>query len=367
MNSPTHSTRPAAGLFCCCALFALLALGGAPAAAQEGDDYQVPRTEYGQPDLRGVWNFSSDIPMQRPQRYGKQQFLTAEEIEEQCARIAAQRAAADEAAAQRVIDPDLPPQAESPGGYNDFWIETAGLGEVVRTSHIVHPQDGRVPEAVEGAPRQRGGLGPDIPGQRPVRYVVVGIGKDGPEDRGLSERCIVGFNSGPPFVPSLYNNNVQIFQHRDTVVVMTEMINDARMVPLVDSADSVDGDKPRLHDDIRLWSGDSRGWWEGDTLVVETRNFNGYRQTFASTGSNLNMTLTERFTRRAYDTMDYEFTIDDPATFTDHITAIVPMTKVAGQLYEYGCHEGNYGMINTLRGARVADQVAAESAGEGDN
>ena len=331
--------------------FIAFLLAGSFALAQDGD-YQVPRTEWGQPDLQGVWNFSSDVPMQRPQRYGAQQFLSEEELEERRAQVAANRAAADAAAAQLVLDPEAPEATSNPGGYNDFWIEVAGLGDVVRTSHIIHPEDGRIPPAVEGAARQFGGLGPDIPGERPVRYVVGGISKDGPEDRGLSERCIVGFNSGPPFVPSLYNNNMQIFQNRDTAVIMTEMIHDARIVPLVE--------KPPLHDDIRLWSGDSRGWWDGDTLVVETKNFTGYRQTFASTGTDYDMVLTERFTRTAYDTVEYEFTIDDPSTFTDRITAVVPMIKVAGQIYEYACHEGNYGMMNTLRGARVDEQRQAE-------
>lgn len=334
--------------------FAALLFAGSFALAQNGD-YQVPRTEWGQPDLQGVWNFSSDVPMQRPQQYGTRQFLNEEELEERRARIEANRAAADAAAAQLVLDPEAPEASSNPGGYNDFWIETAGLGDVVRTSHIVHPEDGRIPPAVEGAKRQFGGLGPDIPGERPVRYVVGGISKDGPEDRGLSERCIVGFNSGPPFVPSLYNNNLQIIQNQDTAVIMTEMIHDARVVPLVE--------QPPLHDDIRLWSGDSRGWWDGDTLVVETKNFTGYRQTFASTGTDYDMVLTERFTRTAYDTVEYEFTIDDPSTFTDRITAVIPMIKVAGQIYEYACHEGNYGMMNTLRGARVDERRLAQ----GDN
>lgn len=322
--------------------------------AQQDADYEVPRTEWGQPDLQGVWNFSSNIPMQRPQRYGTQEFLTDQQIAEAIARQEAARAAADAAAAQRVVDPDAPPATDNPGGYNDFWIEAAGIGDTVRTSHIVYPENGRVPEAVEGAPRAYGGLGPDIPGERPVRYVVGGIAKDGPEDRGLSERCIVGFNSGPPFVPSLYNNNMQIIQSKDTAVIMTEMIHDARIVPLVD--------KPALDDNIRLWSGDSRGYFDGDTLVVETKNFNGYRQTFASTGANYDMVLTEKFTRTAYDTVDYEFTIEDPSTFTDKITAIVPMTKVAGQIYEYACHEGNYGMVNILRGERMEELRAAEDS-----
>ncbi len=334
--------------------FAVFLLVGSSALAQNGD-YQVPRTEWGQPDLQGVWNFSSDVPMQRPQQYGARQFLNEEELEERRARIEANRAAADAAAAQLVLDPEAPEATSNPGGYNDFWIEVAGLGDVVRTSHIVHPEDGRIPPAAEGAKRQFGGLGPDIPGERPVRYVVGGISKDGPEDRGLSERCIVGFNSGPPFVPSLYNNNLQIFQNQETAVIMTEMIHDARIVPLVE--------QPPLHDDIRLWSGDSRGWWDGDTLVVETNNFTGYRQTFSSTGTDYDMVLTERFTRTAYDTVEYEFTIDDPSTFTDRITAVIPMIKVAGQIYEYACHEGNYGMMNTLRGARVDEQRMAQ----GDN
>jgi hypothetical protein len=320
---------------------------------QSASNYELPRTQWGQPDLQGVWNFSSNTPMQRPERYGNQEFLTREQIEEVIARQEAAAARAEAAAAQRVVDPDAPPVSDNPGGYNDFWVESAGIGDTVRTSHIVYPEDGRLPDAVEGAPFQRGGLGPDIPGQRPVHYVVGGIDKTGPEDRGLSERCIVGFNSGPPFTPSLYNNNMQIIQNRDTAVIMTEMIHDARIVPL--------SDKPPLDEDIRLWSGDSRGWWEGDSLVVETRNFNGLRQTFASRGSNYDMVLTERFTRTAYDTVEYEFTIDDPATYTDRITAIVPMTKVAGQIYEYACHEGNYGMVNILRGARVQEREAEEN------
>ncbi len=337
-------------------ILSILTTSLAISSAQAADDYTAPRTEYGQPDLQGVWNFSSNTPMQRPERFGTQEFLSSEQVQEAIARQQATAAAADAAAAQRVVDPDAPPETDNPGGYNDFWIESAGIGDTVRTSLIVYPENGRIPERVEGAQRQFGGLGPDIPGTRPVRYVVGGIAKDGPEDRGLSERCIVGFNSGPPFVPSLYNNNMQIFQNRDTAVIMTEMIHDARIVPL--------GDKPELTEDIGLWSGDSRGWWDGETLVVETKNFNGLRQTFSSTGSNADMVLTEKFTRTAFDTVDYEFTIDDPSTFTDKITAIVPMTKVAGQIYEYACHEGNYGMFNILRGERMEERRAAGGGGQ---
>ncbi len=321
-------------------------------AMAQDDAYEVPRTEYGYPDLQGVWNFSSSTPMQRPAQFGEQEFLTQEQIQAAISRQEAQAVAADAAAARLVVNPEAPAATDNPGGYNDFWMEMANIGDTVRTSHIVYPLNGRIPPAVEGAQRQYGGLGPDIPSTRPVRFVVGGIAKDGPEDRGTSERCIVGFNSGPPFTPSLYNNNVQIFQNKDTAVIMTEMIHDARIVRL--------GDKPELTDDIRLWSGDSRGWYEGDSLVVETKNFNGLRQTFSSTGNTMDLVLTEKFTRTAFGTVDYEFTIDDPATFTDKITAIVPMTKVAGQLYEYACHEGNYGMFNILRGKRMEERREAE-------
>jgi len=181
-------------------------------------------------------------------------------------------------------------------------------------------------------------------GQRPVRFVVGGISRDGPEDRGLSERCIVGFNAGPPFTPSLYNNNVQIIQNKDHMVILTEMIHDARIVKL-------DG-QPALDESLRLWSGDSRGHWDNDTLVVVTQNFNGLTQSFDGFGTSKDKVLTERFNRVGPRTLNYEFTIDDPSTFADKLTAIVPMSKVAGQLYEYACHEGNYGMANMLRAAR---------------
>jgi hypothetical protein len=197
--------------------------------------------------------------------------------------------------------------------------------------------------------------GGDTTGEsRPVRIAAGGIGTDGPEDRGLSERCIVGFNAGPPFIPSLYNNNVQIVQHKTHVVLLTEMIHDARVVKLFDDEASIIG----LDDTVTLWTGDSRGYWEGESLIVITKNFNGLTASFGSSGTSSEKILTERFTRVSPDTVNYEFTVDDPATYTAKFSAIVPMTKVAGQLYEYACHEGNYGMVNILRGARVQDSLA---------
>lgn len=323
-----------------------LALGCAISSSLlAAEDYTVPRTEWGQPDLQGVWNFSSNTPMQRPSRYGDRQFLTPEEAREVAAQRAARDASNDGAIAVEGVD----------GSYNDFWVENAGIGGDVRTSHIVYPTDGRLPALEEGAIANQGVYGGDTTGEsRPVRISAGGIGTDGPEDRGLSERCLIGFNAGPPFVPSLYNNNVQIFQNKDTAVILTEMIHDARIVPIVDSP----GVMGSLDDEVRLWMGDSRGYYEGDTLVVETRNFNGLSSSFGSAGTSLDKVLTERFTRVGPYTVDYEFTVDDPSTYTDKFTAVVPMTKVAGLLYEYACHEGNYGMVNILRGARVQDALA---------
>jgi hypothetical protein len=307
------------------------------------DGYIAPRTQWGHPDLQGVWNFSSNVPMQRLEQFGTREFMSNDEIASMRARLAAADASSDQAVAQT---------DGSPGGYNDFWVESAGITDRIRTSHIVYPENGRMPSRVEGAVVQFGGLGDDVPGTRPVRYTVGGISKDGPEDRGLSERCIVGFNDGPPFVPSLYNNNVQIVQNKDHVVLLTEMIHNARTVPI---------DKEHVSEELGFWSGDSKGYWDGDTLVVVTKNFNGMTQSFSAFGTSDKKVLTERFTRIDPVTVDYEWTIDDPATFTDKITAIVPMTKVAGQLYEYACHEGNYGMVNILRGERAAEKMAAES------
>ena len=333
-----------------CTLFAPISLS----FAQTADDYVAPRTEWGQPDLQGIWNFNSNTPMERPDRSGTQEFLTPKEAEQDRLRQEERRIAADAREAELVVNPVAPPAgASSTGGYNNFWYETASIGENVRTSLIVYPRNGRLPARVEGSAEHIANLGPDVEGERPVIALFGGIGKDGPEDRGLSERCLIGFNAGPPLAGGGYNANVQIFQNKDHAVIMTEMVHDARIVPL-DDRDAID-------DNIRLWSGDSRGYWDGDTLVVVTRNFTDLIPSFSRYGNAKDKTLTERFTRVNAVTIDYEWTLEDPSTFTDKITAIMPITKVAGQLYEYGCHEGNYGMINILRGERMNELRVAEA------
>jgi hypothetical protein len=287
-------------------------LGG----AVQAQDYEVPETQWGQPDLQGVWNFSSTIPLERPAFFADKAYLTEQDLATIKART--------EQGLQAINNIGV-------GGYNTFWTEMGGTGDN-RTSLIMYPENGRMPDTVEGVAIQVGGLGPDEPGTRPTR--------------------MVGFNSGPPFTPNLYNNNVQIVQAKDTVVIMTEMIHDARIVPLTD--------KPALSGDVRLWTGDSRGYWDGEALVVETRNFNNFTQSFGVYGSAEDKLLTERFTRTDEFTVEYEFTVEDPSTFKDKIVAMVPMSKVDGLMYEYACHEGNYGLLNTLRGERISEQREAE-------
>ena len=207
-----------------------------------------------------------------------------------------------------------------------------------------------------GVEVQFGSLYADYPGPRPVRYRSGGIGADGPADRGLAVRCILGFNSGPPMVPIGYNNNVQLFQTEQYVVIFNEMVHDSRVVPL-------DG-RPHLPDRLRQWMGDSRGQWEGDTLVVETTNFTDKTSSFSPTlsraiGTGANLTLVERFTRLAADTLRYEYTVTDPSTFTRSFTAGIEMQLSEGSVYEYACHEGNHGLENILSGARAEEREGA--------
>ena len=310
--------------------------------------YVAPRTEFGAPDLRGVWNFSSNTPLERPAQFKDREFLTPEEAAKlnQAAEARFEAAESAESGSRGGV-----------GGYNQFWVESLAQGTNQRTSLIIDPPDGRLPALQPGVKAENGGLGPDTGGKRPVRFRVGGVAKDGPEDRGLSERCLMGFNSGPPFMPSMYNNNVQIFQTKTHVVVMTEMIHDARVVPL--------DKRPHLDPALRQWSGDSRGYWEGETLVVETRNFTDKINTFRGAGTGATMQLTERFTRVGPDRVDYQFTINDPATYTKPFTVLVPMVRADGELYEYACHEGNYGMTNILSGARQEElEAGTKGAGE---
>ena len=331
-----------------------LALGStAPAAAQS--EFEPPRLADGKPDLQGVWDFRTLTPLQRPEDRADQALLSPEEAAE-----------IEAAAVQRAIEADRPseirteplPVGGNVGGYNNFWFDRgAGVVDDRRTSLIVDPPDGRVPEAQPGAKRQETTNDDMSDPDRPVRFRVGGIGTHGPEDRGLAERCLLGFNTGPPIVPGGYNQNMQLFQTPDHVVILNEMVHDARIVPL-------DGRDP-LPEDMRQWMGSSRGHWDGDILVVETTNFTDLTASFgpsvrSAIGTGATMHLTERFSRVAEDTLLYEFTVKDPTSFTRPFTAAIPMKRGAAPLFEYACHEGNYGMLNLLSGARAQEREASE-------
>jgi hypothetical protein len=336
----THIYERFGLIFACVLVAASLPAHAEPASGNaKVAKYVAPKTEFGQPDLRGVWNYSSDTPLQRPAQFKDREFMTKEEVAAQRKKVLDDAAATDGASIAGV------------GGYNRFWMDSFAIGDNMRTSLIIDPPDGRLPPMQPGFRMINGGLGPDIPGERPVRFRVGGIAKNGPEDRGLSERCLMGYSSGPPFMPSLYNNIVQIFQSKTHAVIFTEMIHDARIVPL--------DHRPALDPELQEWSGDSRGHWEGNTLVVETRNFTDKTQSFLGAGAGSTLHLTERFTRVGKDRVDYQFTIDDPRTWTKPITVLVPMHTSDGEVYEYACHEGNYGMSNMLSGARQEEREKA--------
>ena len=329
-----------------CLAVALVSAAASPAFAQEpGGAWEPPRLSDGRPDLQGVWDFRTATPFERPS--GLDEVLT----EEQAAAVEAGAAAFARAA-------DQPPPEGNVGAYNAFWLDFGtSVGDDRRSSLIVEPANGRMPELVEGAARQAGSLDVDLPGERPWRVRSAGIGADGPEDRGLAERCLVGFNSGPPMMPSAYNNNMQLFQNEDHVVILNEMVHDARIIPL----------EPRDHlpETLLQLNGDARGRWEGDTLVVESRNYSDMRASFepnalVALGLGSTLRLTERFTRVSDDTLLYEYTVDDPSTFTAPFTAALPMRLSDSLIYEYACHEGNYGMINALSGARAADASSGQ-------
>ena len=327
------------------AIASMFFVSGAAMAGQVGAGRgTTPRTPWGDPDLQGLWEYWTFTPLQRPESLADKEVLTDEE-----AATVAQEGV--EAARAR----DEGPSQGDPGTYGqDVWTERTRAIALNQPSLIVEPRDGRIP-AVTAAERQRAAAH-RAGGGRPVRLRAGGIGADGPEDRGLSERCIVGFPTGPPLLPSGYNNNVQVFQAPGYVVLLVEMIHDVRVVP-------IDG-RPHLPNQVRQWLGDSRGHWDGETLVIETTNFTDKVGSFSTTGATWGTgeqaRLIERFTRVDEDTVEYEFIVEAPTVFTQPFTARYPMSRSELPLFEYACHEGNYGMTNTLRGARAEDQAAEE-------
>jgi len=309
----------------------------------------LPRLSDGQPNLQGIWDFRTLTPLQRPQEQ-ENAVLSVEEVAEIEARSAART---NQAFAPSEVREEPLPAGGDVGAYNQYWVDQgAGVVGDKRTSLIIDPSSGRVPMLQPGQQMVELSLNEDRTGTRPVRVRAAGIGTDSYEDRGLAERCLLGFNSGPPIVPAGYNQNIQIFQTPDHVVILHEMVHDARVVPL-------DG-RGHLPDGVRQWMGDSRGRWEGDVLVVETTNFTDKTASFnpsvaTGAGAGTSLHLTERFSLVDGDTLQYEFTVDDLQTFTEPFTAVLPMKRGEG-MYEYACHEGNYGLMNILSGAREEER-----------
>ena len=307
----------------------LLMIAAAPPVIGQSK-WAAPRTPDGRPDLQGIWNFSTITPLERPAEFAGKPFLTDAEAAEY-ERVVMQRSNRDNRDRSS-------PEADVGGAYNEFWwdrgVHAARVNGKTRTSLIVDPPDGKIPELTPAA-QKRAAARAEERRLHPA---------DGPEDRSLGERCLL-FNAGPPMLSGPYNNYVQLFQSRDHVVIFNEMIHHARVIPL-------DG-RPHVPAAIRSWQGDPRGRWDGDTLVVETTNFTDKTNV---RGSGEQLRLVERFTRADAKTLLYEFTVDDPSSFTKPWTAILPLAKTDDQIYEYACHEANYAMTGILRGARATDR-----------
>jgi len=312
------------------------------------------RTPWGDPDLQGTWDFTTITALERPAQFAGREFLTASEAAALEKQINDQRYKTEESSPGSLGG--VPRAETDPGIYNLSWWWGPNGRKLVptrRSSLVVDPPDGRIPPLTPQA--QATSRGRDA--ARELRRT--------PSDLPLAERCIMGFNSGPPMVPGPYNNLVQIFQSPGYVVIVNEMVHDARVVPLDPStgsgssrAQSRDDGRPHVGDAIRLWSGDSRGRWDGDTLVVETRNFtdNG-TGTFGVPGLvDRNFVLVERFARADDRSLTYSFTMTDPTVWAKPWRAEVPMTRIDGFVMEYACHEGNYAMANILAGARAEEK-----------
>ncbi|HEV3329393.1 MAG TPA: hypothetical protein VG096_00320 [Bryobacteraceae bacterium] len=307
----------------------------AAAKATNTPAFTPPRTPDGVPDLQGVWTNASAVPLERPKGLGAKEFYTDEE--------AAQREKQSQDQAERAVGG----RQTEPGTVADVHYDLGQYGlsrsqsktaESKRTSLIVGPE-GQVPPLLPEAQKR----------QAERAAANRGHQWDGPENRGLSERCILWPNEGPPMLPVGYNGNLQIAQGPGYVAIMQEMIHDVRIIP-------TDG-RPHAPQSIRQWMGDSRGHWEGNTLVVDTTNFSNKT---AFRGSSDKLHVIERFTRANDDTILYQFTVEDPTTWAKPWSAEILITKSAGPVFEYACQEGNYGMANILSGARATERKAAE-------
>jgi len=294
-------------------------------AGRAPDGSPAPRMPWGVPDLQGVWDHGTATPMERPDRYEGREFLTSEEIAE--ANVNATTFATSERRSELSAERDVGL------AYNQFWWDR-GLSDG-RTSLIVDPADGKIPERTAEAVARADARRAAAPNRQ---------NSENPEDRGLWERCL---SRGTVRLGGVYNNNFQIFQSETHVAILLEMVHEMRIIPL--SGGSEPSETPNQ------WLGRSRGHWAGETLVIETSHFTGQAPW---RGSGENLTLVERFSRPEANMLRYEVTFSDPTTWTDDWTAALDMPKTDGLIYEYACHERNYGMENLLKGARALEREA---------
>lgn len=323
-----------------------LVLSPTPAAGQDwpsaGKAWTAPRTPDGQPDLEGIWSNATITPLERPPALAGKQFFTEKEAAEYQKKLMQQNNA--DIREGRDTDSDIAL------AYNESWYDRGGLVPSRRTSLIIDPTDGKIPPLTPEAQKREAARAAALSKRGPA---------DSWTDRNLAERCIT---RGAPKMPGGYNNNFLIVQNRGYVAILQEMIHEVRIIPL-------DG-RPHVNRDTRQWLGDSRGHWEGDTLVVDTTNFrDDIRSTlfYCCGASGENLHLVERFTRVSANMIDYQYTVDDPTTYARSWTVSIPMTRTPGPIYEYACHEGNYGMVGILAGARAEEKTAAEAAAKKSN
>ena len=304
---------------------------------------EVPRISSGKPDLQGVWDFRTITPMERPEDQ-TEEFLSDEEAANlDQAAIERETNLATRPARRTAIDPtgNVDRGVDgAPGSYNNFWFDRGTtVISTKRTSLVIDPANGRIPTLTPEAKKKRDDLAEVRKNTGPHEPTPGGWVED-LGSNGLQVRCIVGFNSGPPMTPGGYNNNFQMFQTPDEVVIYNEMNHNPRVIPLDD----------RPYTGLRQWNGESRGRWEGDTLVIETKNF--LRETsFMRGGASKDLEITERFTRETTDVLIYEVTVTDPTTWMTPWTYQVPMQINPNPIFEYACHEGNYSMAVLLAGA----------------
>ena len=333
-------------LFTLASVVATLSLSAFAVAGQSNDTTAGSfKTAWSDPDLQGIWSTASATPLERPVEFAGKEFLSEEEV-----------ATLEQQAVVRATV-DVAPRAGDPGTYNKFWMESGTtLQQSRRTSIIVDPPDGRLPRLNSAAQTIDDARADSLLCSRGAK--IEGCKFDSHHDLDLNDRCIVQGSSAPPLLPGPYNNNHHILQVPGYVVILTEMIHDTRVIPL--------DRRPPLPVEIRQWNGDSRGHWEGDTLVVVTANFrkNGTGlgqgadriRIRADYGGNPTHAprVTERFTRVDADTLKYQFTIEDPARVGPY-SGELWINRTDDKLYEYACHEGNYSAEGMLKGARVAD------------